>query len=67
MKFFYGKWDSWGLEVSWCHSDKTFVIGLVRWYLAICFWKFWSFDYVAGQFEDEEMLDKEAYTDKMDS
>jgi hypothetical protein len=73
MKFFYGKWDSWGFEVSWCNSDKTFALSFVHWYFAICFWKLWTFDFKGyGHPNSEdcdtcEVLDKEVYTDKMDS
>lgn len=71
MRVFWGKWDSWGLEISWCNSDKTFTVSLIHWYFALCFWKLWKFDSTNDCCSSEnccdefEILDKDAYTDKM--
>lgn len=38
IKFFAGKWDSWGFEISYCHWYKGMTIGLLHWYLAFEIW-----------------------------
>lgn len=65
MKFFYGKWDSWGIEISWSNSDKTFTLAFAHWYIAFCLWKLWRFDFVRDETDITKMLDKEAYRARM--
>ena len=38
IKFFAGKWDSWGLEVSYCHYYKGLTIALLHWYVGFEIW-----------------------------
>jgi len=38
VKFFAGKWDSWGFEISYCHWYKGMTIGLLHWYFAFEIW-----------------------------
>lgn len=38
IKFFAGKWDSWGLEISYCQWYKGFTVGLIHWYFGFEIW-----------------------------
>jgi hypothetical protein len=38
IKFFAGKWDSWGLEISYCHWYRGMTIGLLHWYFGFEIW-----------------------------
>lgn len=38
VKFFAGKWDSVGFEVSYCHYIKAVTIGFVAWYFGFEVW-----------------------------
>ena len=38
IKFFAGKWDSWGLEISYCHWYRGFTVALLHWYFGFEIW-----------------------------
>lgn len=37
--FGYGKWDSWGLGISYLHYDRLLSIDFIHWYAYIQVWK----------------------------
>jgi hypothetical protein len=38
VKFFAGKWDSWGFEISYCKYYRGLTIGLIHWYFGFEIW-----------------------------
>lgn len=38
VKVFAGKWDSWGIEASFCPYTKGLTLALLHWWVAIEFW-----------------------------
>lgn len=38
LKFYCGKWDSWGFGVSFCQYDRCFGIEFIHWYGLIQLW-----------------------------
>lgn len=39
LHFGYGKWDSWGFGISYCHYDRALSIEFIHWYAYIQVWK----------------------------
>jgi|LakMenEpi03Aug12_release.lakeMendotaPanAssembly.Ray.scaffolds.fasta_scaffold21008_2 hypothetical protein len=35
IRFFMGKWDSWGMGIAFCKYDNSITINLIHWYFAI--------------------------------
>lgn len=33
--FHYGKWDSWGLEVSYSHYDRVLCFSFIHWWVGL--------------------------------
>lgn len=31
---YYGVWDSWGIQVTYCHPLRTFTLGFIKWWVA---------------------------------
>jgi hypothetical protein len=43
MKFMtqvgWGKWDSWGFGVNYCHYEHSLTIDFIHWYFYITVWR----------------------------
>jgi hypothetical protein len=38
LKFGWGKWDSWGFGLFYCHYDKSICLELLHWYFYVEVW-----------------------------
>ena len=38
LKFGWGKWDSWGFGISYCHYDNSLSINFIHWYVYVEVW-----------------------------
>lgn len=38
LKFGWGKWDSWGFGVAYCHYDQAISVEFIHWYAYVEVW-----------------------------
>ena len=37
-KLIWGKWDSWGFGINYCHYTRGLTVEFIHWYVCIEFW-----------------------------